>query len=291
MQDEETQKKGVALIIFDVGNENNRMPVDALALIRVAAQAARSNPSRVVCMHHCYSDRRFEFMIQMGMRLYPRKFRARHKLHRGSAIECTYSLMGYGIQQDSLPITVNGEVKTKQYLGWLHMRRVQEEWIAQGKLLPNTQRGDGGSLIIENDPSWYSPYSVIALPGSADILFGRGKSLHLHPGNLQLHRMVDEAVPRHDASRKLDKTALSHELVMKVKTELGGRFLKQDGSTGVWLVTDDETARLKISRLFRARRQIVRDRLAKQKKGKANEDDSVTTSASDSLAKRIKRSF
>jgi hypothetical protein len=79
---------------------------------------------------------------------------------QGSPEENRFKLLSYGIPIDTLPFTDGAECKVKQHLQWLQTRRKQE----QTPLLPGAAR--------------------VVIPGRFDVLFGRGKPMQEHPGNL-----------------------------------------------------------------------------------------------------------
>ena len=97
---------------------------------------------------------------------------------------------------------------------------------------------------------------VVVIPTTIDVLLGRGARVNAHQGNESLHRMVEKVLSQYEVGARTFKTWLTNSIVEKVK-EQGGRFIKQDSSEGVWLVVDDDTARLKVSHLFRARREAI----------------------------------
>jgi hypothetical protein len=262
IQDEETQRRGCACVIIanprgehDYSTKSSTM-MD-IEMIAMASQAAMSLPLRIAVIHNCFSDSNWKSVMKLGMQLVSRDIRARNKVHFGASMECSYSLMGFGIPPACLPISMHGDVKTKQHIEFIKMRKKQEEMTVQGKLIPLSKGKDAGQDTLTD------PKTVIVIPALSDILLGRGKPIHSHPGNIWLHQLVDEAIPRYEKCRKLEKTGLTIELVNKVK-ENNGRFLKQEPS-GVWLVTDDEASRNKVSHLFRARRGPVLEVMARQR--------------------------
>jgi hypothetical protein len=262
-QDEDTQRRGVALVCFEAGDHER--PLFDMALVPVACRGLMTSPVKYIVLHHCYSDQRFKFITRMGLKLLPRDFRARNKLHFGTPIECFYTLMGFGISDDILPFNVHGELRLKQHHDHWQMRATQERMILEGKLRPLSQ-------IQHNEEDVYCPQSessIVVVPSLMDVLMGRGTKVHSHHGNAELHRMVDAAVPEYyeeSGTHRAQKTSISQRIVQELKQDIGGRFLKQDPESGVWQVADDEAARLKVSHLFRARRDGVLRDLARRKK-------------------------
>lgn len=281
-QDEETQKRGLALICFESG-DHERPPFD-VRMVPTAVRGIMAIPVRYVVFHHCFSDERYRFILQMGLRLLSQDLRARTKLHFGTPLECMYDLMGFGIMNKTLPFDLHGQPKMKPQLDWIKMRAIQENMIREGKLraLSQIRRFQGDE--IGGKSSHQSQLSVIVVPALVDILLGRGgEKINSHPGNIELHRLVGDVVADYEAGSKPQKTAISQSLVQKVKDEIGGRFLKQDPTSRIWLVTDDETARLKISHLFRSRRDVV-----VKKKKKFDDFDKKKADRPASSTKRVR---
>jgi hypothetical protein len=136
--------------------------------------------------------------------------------------------MTYGIPPDALPITMDGDLKRKNHLEWIKMRKRQET-------LPRSHR--------------------ILIPSRCDVLFGRGKPFREHIGNLRLFNLLDDNLERYEKLRLKEKSTLIAEMVDAIRAA-GGRFLiKQDGV--LWTEVDDKQAREKVSHAFRTRMRIV----------------------------------
>lgn len=252
IKDVESQKKGAAVIIFSAGSMSSNVS-QLLEQMQVMTDALKSNPLRYAVAHICLSDHRFQSIIKSGMQLVNPEFRARNKLHFGAPMECIYSLMGFGIPHHALPINTNGDFKNKPHIQRLKTLRKQEEWIRLGKLKLDS---------IEDPISRHDPRNVIVIPSLKDVVLGRGKPTNTQDGNYHLKQLVDEAVPQYEKMNRPAKTRLSHEIVRKIKEDFGGRFIKQDEESGIWVVVGDDTARLTVSHLFRTRRDTVLARLA-----------------------------
>lgn len=146
----------------------------------------------------------------------------------GTHLECVYALMTFGIPPDALPVTMDGELKRKNHIEWIKMRKRQES-------MPQ--------------------YPRIMIPSRNDVLFGRGKPFREHIGNLRLFNLLDENLDRYEKLRLKEKSMLIAEMVDAIRAE-GGRFLmKQDGV--VWTEVDDRQAKEKVSHAFRTRMRIV----------------------------------
>lgn len=97
---------------------------------------------------------------------------------------------------------------------------------------------------------------VIIAPQKADILLGRGKHSQTHPGNLRLYLLLEAYFDEYESKSRKLKFVVAEEVLHKIKTEYGSRFLtkgKQDGVT-TWEEVHDDVAIKKISHDFRTLR-------------------------------------
>lgn len=144
---------------------------------------------------------------------------------KGNSEENLYKLLTFGIPNQDLPVTAEGEPKVKSHRQWLKNRRSQEDA--------------------------HSSSEVIVVPGRLDILLGRGKPIQEHFGNLRYHVLLDYYQPAYERAKKFDKMQIAQRIVNAVH-EYSGKFLKQEGAG--WVAVDDVVARDKVSHAFRTRR-------------------------------------
>jgi hypothetical protein len=145
----------------------------------------------------------------------------------GNHREVQQNLATFGILPQSLPVSLDGELKLEHHREWLQMRRVVEGELDESK-------------------------SSIVAPSRYDILFGRGRAIQDHPGNLGLLFLVEQQSLGYDATDKQEKTRISMEIVRTLKAK-PSRFLKKNAS-GVWEEVDEDMAREKVSHAFRTMR-------------------------------------
>lgn len=87
----------------------------------------------------------------------------------------------------------------------------------------------------------------------ADVLLGRGKRATLWKGNLNYKKLICAYVPAYESAKKnKDKTDITVRIVEHIRS-LGGRFLKENSSTGKLADVSDATARLKVGQALRHR--------------------------------------
>jgi hypothetical protein len=145
----------------------------------------------------------------------------------GTSKDVLFKLLTFGIPDNVLPITADGEPKVKYHRSWLKSRRRQEETQADAEK------------------------EIIVVPRRLDILLGRGKPIQEHFGNLRYHALLDYYQNAYERAMKFDKCQISRRIVQTVHAN-NGRFLKQEGAG--WSLVDDHVARDKVSHAFRTRR-------------------------------------
>jgi hypothetical protein len=187
----------------------------------------------------------------------------------GNHKEVQQKLATFGILPHSLPVSVDGELKLQNHREWLQMRRVVE--------------GIEGDLDESK--------AITITPSRYDILFGRGRPMRDHPGNLELLFLVEQNSSAYNSANKQEKTRLSLEILRMLKAK-PSRFLKKNTS-GVWQEVDEDMAREKVSHAFRTMRVISKQKVESATKvrivlnGDAEKQES--SCATDSLGKRARR--
>jgi hypothetical protein len=103
-----------------------------------------------------------------------------------------------------------------------------------------------------------------------DVLFGRGRSVYSHIGNMRLHEEKLKVQDMYLGKSRVEKKLISQFLVDLIH-ELGGRFLKEDKTTGMWYEANNEEAREKSAQVLREdftseQRRVKREKYFDQKK-------------------------
>eukprot|EP00934_Nitzschia_sp_Nitz4_P003682 Nitzschia sp. Nitz4//scaffold141_size107518//87781//88335//NITZ4_004295-RA/size107518-processed-gene-0.92-mRNA-1//1//CDS//3329536345//3672//frame0 len=83
-----------------------------------------------------------------------------------------------------------------------------------------------------------------------DVLCGRGGATNNHPGNKKFRSIVAEHMDEYLQARKKEKATIAKRIVTQIK-EAGGRFLKRDQDTDVWVEVPERRAREKTSQALR----------------------------------------
>ena len=123
----------------------------------------------------------------------------------------------------------------------------EESWASRSEF-------DGGSeRSSPADDSRVSSRAVTedgSAVGRDDIMCGRDRFIHSHPGNHRFRRLISDYRERYQSAKHRDeKTRMTTEVVDTVKG-YGGRFLKQEG--GFWREVDQSYAHEKVSHALRS---------------------------------------
>lgn len=234
LDDEATQKRGLALIIYDVGKFNPTRTNPRTVVQGTWLQSCV--PAKTCSLHHCFSDPAFRLIVTLSMRFFGEETKARARMHQGGHVELRYALMTFGIPPDALSISEEGELKRKNHTESLKVRTIQE-------------RDADGKVPLSSQPL------RIVVPTSADILFGRGKPFREHMGNIKLFNLLDDNLHRYDAAKMKDKSLIIAEMVELIHGA-GGRFLMKEDKH-CWSEVDIKLAKEKVSHAFRTRLRIA----------------------------------
>eukprot|EP00526_Cylindrotheca_closterium_P009688 CAMPEP_0113622620 /NCGR_PEP_ID=MMETSP0017_2-20120614/11600_1 /TAXON_ID=2856 /ORGANISM="Cylindrotheca closterium" /LENGTH=420 /DNA_ID=CAMNT_0000532473 /DNA_START=31 /DNA_END=1290 /DNA_ORIENTATION=- /assembly_acc=CAM_ASM_000147 len=208
--DVETQKRGVSMVVYNVEKfERDKYENNA---VEHTTWIQNSVPIKTCSIHYCMSDSGFRYVINIAMHSLSEDARARVKVHYGTHLECTYSLMTFGCPVHSLPVGLDGQLKRKAHLEFIKMRYQQEVRLG----LPR-----------------------IVLPSHDDVLFGRGKPYRQHVANIKLHAMMEEEMKQTERSSLKGKRILTIEKLTDAIRLGGGRFLQQD-DVGCWVEVDEK---------------------------------------------------
>ena len=229
IEDVETQRNGMILMGVNVGPKRR---VDREVVFNVH-KVRRALPIRTVAIHYCYDDMRMIPMMTLGMLAMGAAGRVRFRPHYGDwRKDISYQLSTFGVPADAVPITEDGEVKVKTFKSWVKARKSQEDGRKR------QQQSSEGTIVI---------------PTRADVLYGRGKPIQDHVGNLRYHALLEYYHSSYEGAKKFQKKDLANRIVSIVHG-YGGRFLKQDIHGAGWVEVDETVASEKVSHAFRTRR-------------------------------------
>jgi hypothetical protein len=227
-EDEETQIKGTIILVMNCGPQRRGTDFE---FVWKAPSVLWTVPLRIVA-GHVLSDSDTLGPINAAMvQAITKIIRVRARFHQGTAMECHYKLMTFGIPTESLPMTNNNDFPLENHGEWSAERRQAEREAKDAK----------------------REITTILAPCSNDVVFGRDKFALHHPGNTHYLRSIDKRREEHEnAESKSAKTQIANAIVSAIK-ERGGRFLKR-AATG-WAEVDDATARYKVASAIRGMRK------------------------------------
>lgn len=192
MKDEETQRKGMVVILSNFGGKARFGPARLfLKIHRVRAGI----PRRVAGFHYCFDNRALRPFVA-GLQLHmPRYESVRFRSHFGDRDKIMFSLQTFGIPTNHHPIQPDGTLSLECHREWLASRRIQEE-------SGNVQK-------------------AVIVPRRFDVLFGRGRYTREHTGNLRAAHIVEMHRVEYEQAGKFDKTDIAERIV--------GRFAQTKG--------------------------------------------------------------
>lgn len=141
-----------------------------------------------------------------------REYSYTDSLSTGDALELKYQLLGYGIPVDLLPVTETGNVKVRNLVQWIKVRKAIEEESVKAE---------------ENGEA-----STIDIPGMNDVVIRYGKSYLAHPGNVTFRGLIEAKHDEHNEGTTEAKVAATWWVVDEVLKK-NGRFLAWD-NRGWW---------------------------------------------------------
>jgi hypothetical protein len=125
--------------------------------------------------------------------------------------------------------------------------------------MSNNQKRGGGDSHGRHSSAY--PMRNIEVPGSHDVLLGRGRGTSNHTGNVAFRSFIKKHKAKYVAASRIDKPKVAGEVVAKWRAlDPPGRFLVQngDGNTNddgnqLWNDVGDRRARQKTSQSLRER--------------------------------------
>ncbi|CAJ1960684.1 unnamed protein product [Cylindrotheca closterium] len=219
--DDEAQKKGTVMILYFIGDG----PFDWDHGFQQSGGTTIPEwlPGKFKCIHLCTPPNLANSIGHaIANQLHP-SLRVRFRVQScESQTECHRKLMTFGLPVHVIPVTTGMKLKTGTHLRWMAKQNTRDASILQTGNFPG-----------------------IDLPGSHDILLGRGKTLQEHLGNQIMRSLVREWLFRYTEADRIMKTNIAWELVTRIK-QGGSRFLARSDD-GWWAEVIDDLAREKVS--------------------------------------------
>lgn len=172
-------------------------------------------------------------------------------------MEIQYHLHGYGIPVDQIPITDTGNIKTKNLLQWVRVRKFLE-----------SSRGNSSNEAMTSDSESSEAFNAIHLaidcPNVNDVIF-RGKHACLsHPGNAMFRSLIESKHEEHIRATTTDAKVKVTWNIIEAVEQKNGQFLVWDNN-GCWRrMTNRNQIRTKVAgalkdhkRRLKARQNLV----------------------------------
>jgi hypothetical protein len=214
IQEEENQKKGIVAVMYAA----SKMPIISLQNMRRAHFVREGIPQKLVAVHYCVADRRVRPLITGCQTFVNKDARARSRTHSGNRDEIVFKLQKYGIHIDCKFMNADGSLSVTNHRDWLVTRKTIES--ANDEIV--TGSVPRGRLHSNSD---------IIIPRRFDVLFGRGRIIREHTGNLRCIHLVEMYQTKYERASKFEKTAIA-DRVVSIVYESYGRFLKWDVKVG-----------------------------------------------------------
>ena len=128
----------------------------------------------------------------------------------GEEVDLLYTLKGYGIPVELIPVTGTGNIKLVYWKQWIRLRKLIEKMREER---------------IES--------SIIECPGFNDIVFRTGTALTCHPGNVMFQSVIESKMKEHAVASQVEKIAITRDIIDFLQQKKG-RFLKWY-SGGYWI--------------------------------------------------------
>eukprot|EP00934_Nitzschia_sp_Nitz4_P003174 Nitzschia sp. Nitz4//scaffold49_size126201//114290//115996//NITZ4_003661-RA/size126201-snap-gene-0.54-mRNA-1//1//CDS//3329553206//3164//frame0 len=255
--DEDFQRNGGVVIMSYYGAQRRFYP----ALAWRAVKLHHALPMRIPATHALVKEQGFGHFVKFR-KLWQRHRRMRSRVHYGTVMEVLYALMTFGVPSESVPLNLDGSIKLEAHLEWL--KRHDPSGIhfssLHKKISDNTEGATTGNtppVGMQTSSRQASPFpgELIPTPSRNDVLFGRGRPIQEHHGNIVFNNLLEAVRDQYDGLRRAEKTSMTYTIVAKIK-RAGGRFLRPyPGNPDLWEEVDDSLARTKVSHTFRSLRQ------------------------------------
>jgi hypothetical protein len=224
-------------------------------------QVVACTPVRKSAVHFCLPKSPLHQALQgMYALMSTIQERMQSRIHVGSITECLYSLKSFGMPVKKFPS--NLKYSRDMLNQWITLRVAFETTILEPRLLEcielpmsKTPPGSGS-----DSRSYFYVNDVILCPHHEDVLFGKGKPVMHHPGNVTMREMIQACSERYDEAVYSSKSEIAWSIVFHIQRR-GGRFLKEHPQYGWFVEVDNDDARQKIS-------IALRDHVKKSKKKK-----------------------
>jgi len=239
-EDVETQRKGLVGIHWwpCSASKRSNVPIPFSDAAK-GAKLYAGHPARVTAIHVCLPNSpnfaQFRSILALGL---SKETRYRFKVHKGEGLIVQYSLHGYGIPVELLPVTETGNVKTANLKQWIKLRKFRER-------TSSTTANSEVPIVVD-------------CPGLKDVIFRVGDSYFRHPGNVWFRGCIEAKYDAFENASSEEKERIVCDIVDGILNS-DGHFLEWGRDPKWWIVVKDRGAmRLKVLGAFRNHRRRVK---------------------------------
>ena len=164
-------------------------------------------------------------------------------MRKGEATELRYTLLGYGVPVEMLPIGNSGTVKTTNQSRWVSALRAK---------MDDREQDDDGDGNDETE-------TIVECPRLSDVIFRKGPTHKNNPGNMHYRELIQSTNDEHAKAGRKKKYQITWRTVKEIE-ERNGRFLEWSKTREMWTVcTDREKIRIKVAACYKQyNRSIIR---------------------------------
>ena len=198
-------------------------------------------------------------------------------------MECIYNLMTFGIPKEGFPLKDDGAVDLTHHKRMLEIFKEQENGKLQIMVDPLRPAGSPQQPSESSESSLVLPKNVILIPGTMDILQGKGRKQQKNPGRVRLDSLVEKFWDEYEAGSRFDKTAIAEMIIVMMK-ESKCRFL--NAVPGGYVECGDEAVRYKIAHCFRTMRGTKKRDIGKSPNSNGSNNDENASVSGSSTKKR-----
>jgi len=217
-KDVETQRKGhIVLVWYDKTFISSPTPK-----LRYRYDASKS--TRVSAIHVCSPDTPyFRMRRSISVMRCGDENRSKLRIHLGESVELQYTLQGYGIPTEDIPVSWTGKIKIKNLVQWMRIRHAVENYD-------------------DYSPSSMPPGGIVECPQPHDVLFRKGNSYVSHMGNARLRGLITSKACLNEQDRESIKRPkqMANEII---EERLRLSFTTKDAATsgiGKYLIWNNQ---------------------------------------------------
>lgn len=248
---EECQKRGIVIVTYMVGGPVGFGGKELSKRRATASRISDANPIKVAAVHLCYNNKNLRpWMAAHVLYFLTKRHRSRLRHHHGDYAEAVFKLQTYGIPINAEHLQ-DGEASVAIKQDWLTAQRFAEGQKTLLNINVSTQNNIANVADDDDDDDDETEEHRRIVPGCNDVLFGKGKKVKEHEGNIRLEKLIQSYEIEYENAGKFAKTDIAERIIRTVHEEYEGCFLKLNPTAGYWEEVERKAAREKVAHYFR----------------------------------------